>query len=95
MARDRAGHVNRTLLGVKLTGSEPAAHEAKILRNGQEVGQVTSSVISPRFGPIALAYLRRGSQEPGSAVEVATPGSPVRSAAVVSLPFGGPPLVNT
>jgi folate-binding protein YgfZ len=87
MARDR-GHVNRTLLGLKLHGSGPAAHGAKLLRDGNEVGQVASSVVSPRLGPIALAYLRRGSQEPGTVVEVQGDGA-TRTAEVASLPFVG------
>jgi folate-binding protein YgfZ len=70
MARDR-GHVNRTLLRLKVTGAAPAPAGAKVLQGGEEVGQVTSSVWSPRFGSIiALAYLRRGSQETGTKVEV-------------------------
>jgi folate-binding protein YgfZ len=87
MARDR-GHVNRTLLGLKLHGSGPAPRGAKLVRDGNDVGQVASSVVSPRLGPIALAYLRRGSQEPGTVVEVQGEGAP-RTAAVSSLPFGG------
>src|SRR5262249_3387955 len=87
MARDR-GHVNRTLLGLKLHGSGPAPHGAKVVRDGNEVGQVASSVVSPRLGPIALAYLRRGSQEPGTVVEVQGDGA-TRTAEVASLPFVG------
>jgi folate-binding protein YgfZ len=87
MARDR-GHVNRTLLGVTVPGEGPVPPGAKVLRGGEEVGQVASSVVSPRLGPIALAYLRRGSQEPGTAVEVESAAGR-RTAAVVSLPFLG------
>jgi folate-binding protein YgfZ len=83
MARDR-GHVNRTLLGVKLSGTSAVAPGTKLLREGAEVGQTTSSVVSPRFGPIALAYLRRGSWDPGTVVEVQGEG---RTAEVVALPF--------
>jgi folate-binding protein YgfZ len=87
MARDR-GHVNRTLLGLKVSGEGAAPSGARVLRGGEEVGQVASSVVSPRFGPIALAYLRRGSQEPGTAVEVeASTGR--RAAEVVGLAFSG------
>jgi folate-binding protein YgfZ len=70
MARDR-GHVNRTLLRLKLTGDSPAPAGAKVLHKGEQVGEVTSSVWSPQFGAVlALAYLRRGCQEPGTPVEV-------------------------
>ena len=83
MARDR-GHVNRTLLGLKIAGDGPVKSGDKVMHDGQEVGQVTSSVVSPRFGAIALAYLRRGCQEPGTAVQVGE-----RSAVIAALPFDG------
>lgn len=66
MARDRAGHVNRAFLGMKVLegGSLPAG--AKLMHDGQEVGIVTSSVQSPRLqSPVALGYLRRGHQDRG------------------------------
>src|SRR5439155_4477699 len=73
MARDR-GHVNRTLLGLKLNG-DPAPHGSLLHRDGKEVGRVTSSVVSPRLGAaVALGYLRRGCWEPGTAVEVEVDG---------------------
>src|SRR5208337_3459920 len=56
MARDR-GQVNRTLLGLKIAGSEPLARGVSVLKDTTAVGQVTSSVVSPRLGSaIALAY---------------------------------------
>jgi tRNA-modifying protein YgfZ len=87
MARDR-GQVNRALLGLKVQGEGTVPHGARVLRDGNEVGQVTSSVVSPRLGSIALAYVRRGSQEPGTAVVVETAAGS-RPAEVVSLPFSG------
>jgi len=84
MARDR-GQVNRTLLGLKLTGG-PAPHGSLVYRDGKEVGRVTSSVHSPRLGTIALAYIRRGNQEPGTAVEVEVEEKR-RPAVVSALPF--------
>ena len=84
MARDR-GQVNRTLLGLKLTG-DPPPPGSLVYRDGKEVGRVTSSTQSPRLRTIALAYIRRGNQEPGTAVEVEV--EEVRRLAVVSaLPF--------
>ena len=80
MARDR-GHVNRTLLGVRFSGAEAVARLAKLLHDGQEVGQVTSSSWSPGLNAvIGLAYIRRGFQEPGRMLEVA--GAPGRTALV-------------
>lgn len=63
MARDR-GHVNRMLARLRIEGEKAAAPGSKIFHQDQEVGHVTSSAVSPRLGAIALAYLRRGSQEP-------------------------------
>lgn len=87
MARDR-GHVNRSLVGVCIGGVGVVANGAKLFRDGTEVGQITSSVVSPRLGAIALAYVRRGNQEPGTALEVESDGNR-RSAVVSALPFSG------
>jgi folate-binding protein YgfZ len=82
MARDR-GHANRAFLGLKVEGDAPLTLGAKLLQNEQEVGQVTSSVASPLVGSaIALVYLKRGSQAPGTALEVEW-----RRATVVQPPF--------
>ena len=85
MARDR-GHVNRTLLGLVIREGGPVPRGAKVFRDEEEVGQVTSSVRSPHLGPIALAYLRRGSQEPGTRVAVEAEDGR-RAAEVAALPF--------
>jgi folate-binding protein YgfZ len=83
------GHVNRSLVGLKLAGAEPVPRGTKIWRDGKEVGQTTTSVASPRLGQaIALAYVRRGNQEPGTAVEVQVAESR-RTAEIRTLPFAG------
>jgi len=83
------GHVNRTLLGLKVASSKPVPCGARLFRDGKEVGQVTSSAVSPGLGTaIALAYVRRGSQQPGTPLEVETEGNRW-TAEVVSLPFSG------
>jgi folate-binding protein YgfZ len=85
MARDR-GHVNRTLLGVTTTGAL-LAPGARLFKEDAEAGQVTSSVWSPRLGRvIGLAYLKRGCQDPGTAL-VVEPASDGRTVHVASLPF--------
>lgn len=74
MARDRAGHVNRAFLGLKVLDGGPLPAKTKIFRDGQEVGLVTSSCDSPRLGaPVALAYLKWKHQEPGTRMEAETP----------------------
>jgi folate-binding protein YgfZ len=84
MARDR-GQVNRTLLGLKVAGGL-VPPGSLLHREGKEVGRVTSCVVSPRLGTIALAYIRRGHQEPGTAVEGDVAGQR-QSAVVTALPF--------
>jgi folate-binding protein YgfZ len=83
MARDR-GQVNRILMGVKAPDPELLTPGARLLRGADEVGQVTSTTYSPRLSQaIALAYLRRGHQEPG--IELLA--DPARTITVCALPF--------
>jgi folate-binding protein YgfZ len=86
MARDR-GQVNRVLMGVKAPGEELLAAGARLFRGTEEVGQVTSSIVSPRLKQvISLAYLRRGSQDPGTVLAV-EPVDERRQVTVCTLPF--------
>lgn len=62
------GHVNRHLRG--LQSSAPLPRHARVYDgSGKDVGDVRSTVISPRLGPIALAMIRR-EVPPGAAVRV-------------------------
>jgi folate-binding protein YgfZ len=71
MARDR-GQVNRFLRRLRLPdGPVPAG--SLLFRDGKEVGRVTSSARSPEAG-VGLGYVRRGSQEPGTSLEVEASG---------------------
>jgi len=84
------GHVNRTLMGLKVQGSNVLPRGSKIFREDKEVGEVTSSVMSPRLGMmIGLAYLHRSCQGIGTRVEVAAETGRVE-AEVASLPFADP-----
>jgi folate-binding protein YgfZ len=84
------GHVNRTLKGLKIEGKSVMPHGSKIFRDGKEVGEVTSSVISPLLDvAIAMAYLHRSCQKPGTRVEVVV-GTGRVPAEVASLPFFEP-----
>lgn len=81
------GHVNRMLRGLKIVEGSELPRRSKVFREDKEVGEVTSSVRSPRMGgAIALAYLHRSCQEPGTRVEVAVDAERV-IAEVSSLPF--------
>lgn len=72
MARDR-GHVNRHLLRIKVAGEELPGSGARVFHGDEEVGQVTSSTWSPRLHSVlALAYLKRGHQDPGRPLTIET-----------------------
>lgn len=76
----RGGHVNKALRGLRL-GAPAQAGDAVTL-DGAEVGRLTTAVVSPRLGPIALGYVHRNHFAPGTRVEVAG-----HAAEVVALPF--------
>jgi folate-binding protein YgfZ len=73
------GKPNRHLRGLRL--SEPVERRTDILLGEKVVGRVGSTSVSPRFGPIALALVRREAS-PGDSVRVGT-----AEAEVVELPF--------
>jgi folate-binding protein YgfZ len=74
----RGGNVSRALRRLRL--DRPATRGAPVVVEGKEVGQVTTAAVSPRSGPIALAYVHRSHFSPGTAVEVAgSTGSIVES----------------
>jgi tRNA-modifying protein YgfZ len=82
------GHVNRRLMGLRVEGAT-AAERGNELTNleGAVCGDVRSSVVSPRFGPIALGMVRR-EVDAGTQVVTRISGNEVR-AEVTALPFGG------
>jgi folate-binding protein YgfZ len=77
------GRANRGLRGLELDGQGLPAGGSPIVSDQREVGRVTSTVLSPRFGPIALAVVRREVAD-GDRVTVGGTAAVVRS-----LPFGG------
>jgi folate-binding protein YgfZ len=81
------GHVNRRLLGLLLDGEKPVGRGARLSAAAREdAGMVTSSVVSPRFGAIALAYVHRTVAAPGTEV-VVHDAAGERRARVTTLPF--------
>lgn len=76
------GAASKALRGLRVSGSDPVQAGATVSHPERaSAGTVTSSVVSPVFGPIALAYLHRSVLTAGE-VTVAE-----RSAQVVELPF--------
>lgn len=64
---DALGHVNRTLVGLRYLESNLPKVGASVLAGEEPVGTVTSVTWSPRYGaPLALAYVRRGYNLPGT-----------------------------
>jgi tRNA-modifying protein YgfZ len=76
------GKPNRHLRGLRLSG--PAAPGAAVRLGEKEVGRLGSAAVSPAFGPIGLAILRREA-EPGAEVALGEDGV---TAEVTDLPFG-------
>jgi aminomethyltransferase len=82
-ARSR-GHVNWKLMGLVVESEVPPPPGEKLVQEGKEIGEVTSSCVSPTLGKtIAMAYLRREVSEPGT--RLVLPSGTV--AEVVDLPF--------
>jgi len=80
------GHVNRRLMGLIVEGTTVPEVGAELTGlDGAACGDVRSSVISPRFGPIALAMVRR-EVAAGARISTGIAGSAV-DAEVVALPF--------
>ena len=75
------GKPNRHLRGLRL--SEPVPPSAELHLGERAIGRLTSSVLSPAYGPIGLALVRREA-EPGTSVSVGEDGA---SAVVTELPF--------
>ena len=65
----RGGHVNKALRRLRLSG--PAATGEPVRAGSRDVGRVTTAALSPRYGPVAMAYVHRDHFAPGTALEVA------------------------
>ena len=81
------GHVNRKLVGLRLSDSHPASKGDKLSKDDHEVGWITSSAYSPGLKTaIALGYLRREVLEPDTVVLIEH-GDERLSGQVTPLPF--------
>ncbi|MCH8275395.1 MAG: aminomethyl transferase family protein [Armatimonadetes bacterium] len=79
------GHTNRTWMGLKpespVSPGDAVSHATR-----DDVGKVTSSAVSPAFGPIAAATLRNVAAVENESVIVQGPDGPVK-AKVVRMPI--------
>lgn len=80
---DALGHVNQTLVGLRFEQPEIPQAGLELTAHGKPVGTITSASFSPHFdAPLALGYVRTGSNAPGTALQ-----SACGSATVVTLPI--------
>ncbi len=77
----------RRRVGLALEGKRLAREGASVLKDGREVGKVTSGTFAPTVNKaIAMAYVDPALMEPGTALEVDVRGK-AEPATVVPLPF--------
>jgi folate-binding protein YgfZ len=86
MSRDRAGHPTSTFVGLRVRRGGPPPPGARLIHQQKDVGYITSSTYSPRWGGIlALGYLRWGYHTPQQIVELG-PEDGSRAAEVLGPP---------
>jgi folate-binding protein YgfZ len=81
------GHVNRKIVGFAFPGGRVPPAGATVTVEGKEVGRITSAVVSPARGGLALGFLRREHWEAGTPVEAVTPEGERWPGTVATLPF--------
>ena len=65
------GSASKRLMGLALEGNTAAEPGDRIVKDGADAGWVTSAARSSALGrPIAMGYVKRGTYEPGTAVEI-------------------------
>lgn len=86
LERQREAGVTRALRGLRTEGRRPPRADQPVLRDGREVGRITSGNFSPTLEcGIALAFVELGI-EPGDELAIDVRGTPV-PARCVELPF--------
>lgn len=81
------GHLNRKLVGLKLTETVVPEHNEEIVSDDRSIGRVTSATLSPALGcPIALGYVHRDFFDAGTAVTIKNSSGDL-GAVVTDLPF--------
>jgi folate-binding protein YgfZ len=81
------GHMNRLLVGFRIEGDTVPIRGDAVLADNKQIGNVTSATYSPtRLSVIALGYVRRPNDAPGTRVVIETDGWQLR-ASVANLPF--------
>lgn len=87
LRRQKERGLERSLVGLKLVGSQIARHGYIILSEGEQVGRVTSGTYSPTLeASIALGYVNPRCAAPGQRLAIDMRGRPIE-AVVTPLPF--------
>ncbi len=79
------GRVKHLLVGLQAQGAEAIEVGGAVFADEKRVGEVTSSCFSPDAGAIALAFVRRTHEAPGTELRVGE-----RAVRVTTLPFVAP-----
>ena len=79
---DTYDKVKQHLVGLRLSAAELPPTGQPLRDGAREVGRITSVVLSPSLGPIALAYVRRSACAEGTTLDAGG-----AQTTVVSLPF--------
>jgi len=83
-----SGGPRQTLVGLFIEGKRTARQHMKLLKDGTEIGEITSGCTSPTLGrPIAMAYVDKELAEPGTTLDVDLGRDKTTSAEVTPLPF--------
>jgi folate-binding protein YgfZ len=78
--------VTRQLVGLTIEGTPHTGDTLYTQENNQPAGKITSQTLSPRFGVIALAVIKRPFHQPGTKLSL-NEGDPVLKAVTHALPF--------
>jgi folate-binding protein YgfZ len=78
--------VKQHLKGLRLANEIPMNEEMTLQNDGKNAGEITSIVHSPRYGNIALAYIKKNYEAAGTRLKVLFNGGEA-DAEVVDLPF--------
>lgn len=87
LQRQQAAGIGKKLVGFEMVDKGIARHGYRVLREGQNIGVVTSGTFTPTLNrAIGLAYVPPGMKEPGTEIDIDIRNRPTR-ARVVRLPF--------
>ncbi len=81
------GHVNRRFVGLVMESPDIPPAKSPIRKDEKEIGYVTTSLLSPGLEkPIALGFVNRSANAPGTGVVISSEGKQI-PATIVELPF--------